>query len=636
MGRTTINLFPKFSVETPVAFGTQAESLTHEDVLVIQHSAQSRVEIQQLATGSTAILLSGTSQARDVHFTIGGRDEPAGLRNGMKPGHTYSVSTRVRIAEPLPEPLDYDHCKIIVGIEQKGKKIWNYSRSKSALNTPGFHTITLTFTIPQDATRAWIRFAGGNTAGEGTLTWDLFQLTETNSPQHYFNDDQHDFNIYQFGWTEINGRVHAHRTCQFPDIDTRQKSLLDVFSFASTLLENSDIENFDLLLARIADLGNEDALHALQSLSSLKEERFEDSLKIISKNKYLNRSSTLLRAKIQSQLKLRKWEGAINDLQTLIQRFEARPDDFYRYAYAKDRKNEFGAATSLIRAGLSLDIDGFNGIAMSQIDPKVFFARRICVDFVRDNLSAIQETARYYIRQQSSQKTGPGPIFMYWGQGQDQAPPVVKACFNRVQQLNPARQIVFLDENTLPLYVPLNDHVRALKTSNRTHFSDWLRLELLGRWGGTWYDATAFPTLPQDEIETLVNFSSFFAFEFGRQRISSWYLIADRSSYLLQAWRAAMNIWWESEGYLPEYFHVHHLFETITEIDLDAHKEYTHFMKFDSRKAISFQRTFFADAKKNDIPTMLSSSPVHKLRYQYDHAALHPDHVLSTFLREYL
>jgi len=83
---------------------------------------------------------------------------------------------------------------------------------------------------------------------------------------------------------------------------------------------------------------------------------------------------------------------------------------------------------------------------------------------------------------------GLGPIWQYWAQGVDQAPPVVKACLRSVARQKGERELVVLDDKTVGDYVDLPGHVwdkRPRQLMNSQHFANFIRLSLLARHGGT-------------------------------------------------------------------------------------------------------------------------------------------------------
>ena len=88
-------------------------------------------------------------------------------------------------------------------------------------------------------------------------------------------------------------------------------------------------------------------------------------------------------------------------------------------------------------------------------------------------------------------------VWVCWMQGMENAPEVVKVCYQSILDNFKDREVVLITAENVSEYAEFPDYVidkykRGIIT--HTHFSDILRLELLNRYGGTWIDATMFCT----------------------------------------------------------------------------------------------------------------------------------------------
>ncbi len=140
-------------------------------------------------------------------------------------------------------------------------------------------------------------------------------------------------------------------------------------------------------------------------------------------------------------------------------------------------------------------------------------------------------------------------IFGLWDRGLDQAPDVVKLCFDRWRALNPGYELTVLDEaglrETLRGYP---SWIHDLPIQARSNIC---RLELLVRHGGVWVDGTALPVLPLDEwLPASLEPAGFFAFSGRRGNrwgpIDSWFLAAqDPGNAACRAWLEAVKGFWD-------------------------------------------------------------------------------------------
>ena len=84
-------------------------------------------------------------------------------------------------------------------------------------------------------------------------------------------------------------------------------------------------------------------------------------------------------------------------------------------------------------------------------------------------------------------------IWWCWLQGLDQAPEIVRRCYDSLGKLG--REIIILEDSNIAEYVQLPECITEKYHKgiiSRTHYTDLIRLELLTVMGGTWIDATTW------------------------------------------------------------------------------------------------------------------------------------------------
>ena len=98
---------------------------------------------------------------------------------------------------------------------------------------------------------------------------------------------------------------------------------------------------------------------------------------------------------------------------------------------------------------------------------------------------------------ENNASTGSATVWFCWLQGLDDAPEIVKACYNSIKRNIPNREIKVIDAKNWKEYVELPDFIVKKWEKGRVPaalFSDLLRLELLIKYGGTWIDSTVLCT----------------------------------------------------------------------------------------------------------------------------------------------
>lgn len=168
-------------------------------------------------------------------------------------------------------------------------------------------------------------------------------------------------------------------------------------------------------------------------------------------------------------------------------------------------------------------------------------------------------------------------IWTLWLQGEDKAPPLVKACFKSIRK-NCKQELVVLDENTIWDYITLPQEIVEKRKAGKikhAHFADICRVELLYEHGGIWLDSTGFATSP---IPDWIIKEDFFVYMAG-QNVGSPYsymqncfIRARKGAFLLAAWRAMILDFWIHENHNFDYFMHQLLFKTLVENDERAKK----------------------------------------------------------------
>lgn len=135
----------------------------------------------------------------------------------------------------------------------------------------------------------------------------------------------------------------------------------------------------------------------------------------------------------------------------------------------------------------------------------------------------------------------PRILWIFWAQGEEAAPPVVRTCIASWRRLNPDWDIRVLDTAAANALVDLSDLPPELPIRLR---ADWLRLQLLSRHGGVWTDATTLCHRPLNEwLPLLADQTGFFVFSspYIDRWFASWFIASNTHNPLIGAWSFALN-----------------------------------------------------------------------------------------------
>jgi hypothetical protein len=164
-------------------------------------------------------------------------------------------------------------------------------------------------------------------------------------------------------------------------------------------------------------------------------------------------------------------------------------------------------------------------------------------------------------------------VWICWFQGMEQAPALVKRCYQSVKENMPDREIVLITSENMMDYVQFPDYIQnkiERGIIKGAHLSDLLRLELLTRYGGTWIDATVYCT--GSDIPKYMLDSKLFVFQNlkpGRDGhctvISNWFITAYSNNKILLAVQNLLYSYWNRNDELIDYFIFHVFFQIVIE-----------------------------------------------------------------------
>lgn len=225
-------------------------------------------------------------------------------------------------------------------------------------------------------------------------------------------------------------------------------------------------------------------------------------------------------------------------------------------------------------------------------------------------------------------------IWQYWAQGYDNLPNVVADCLASVDKYCSNYAIVRLDDDNITDYVDLPEWLEKKKQfMSLAHFSDILRIVLLGTYGGIWIDATikltdaipldilnmSFFVFRRDDNEPNKDYwENTYAYYFGwgkgfRVRMLSSFIVSSKGLSGLSKMKDCLLEWWAYHSYLPDYFFLQILYDAMISrgySDLDC-KMLSDTLPHYMQQSLNDPSFSVKDANK-----VLESFPIHKLTYK--------------------
>lgn len=233
-------------------------------------------------------------------------------------------------------------------------------------------------------------------------------------------------------------------------------------------------------------------------------------------------------------------------------------------------------------------------------------------------------------------------IWQYWGQGEENAPELVRACFESVKKYCPNKNIIVLNDNNVKDYIDIPDFIQEKLQKgiiSRTHFSDYLRTCLLVKYGGTWIDATVYLT---DKIPEVIENSDFFVFKplaYSECKgvpsmkmlklldriptylstflcLSSWFIHSKSNNRILLLTKLLIEEYWKKEENLYDYFLFHFFFTLVVLNDKKSKRIFETMPNMANRNPHLLQQVLLDEYDEELYNELKELATIHKLTYR--------------------
>lgn len=214
-------------------------------------------------------------------------------------------------------------------------------------------------------------------------------------------------------------------------------------------------------------------------------------------------------------------------------------------------------------------------------------------------------------------------IWICWLQGFDNAPLLVKRCYESIKKNAPDKKIIFLDETTIFDYIEMPDYIIDKWKKGiigPAHFSDLVRLELLIKYGGYWIDSTVLCTdgtiFNYLDDEPLFMYSYYyFGFNPEIMELNNWFIHSFTNNNILWLTKEFLYEYWKHYNRAVHYFVFHIIMAIVLEYYEDEYKRMPIVSQVDSHILSTYIGNEF-DCKKYDL--LKDSTGIHKLSTRFD------------------
>lgn len=137
-------------------------------------------------------------------------------------------------------------------------------------------------------------------------------------------------------------------------------------------------------------------------------------------------------------------------------------------------------------------------------------------------------------------------IWLFWHQGWENAPELIKICKDSWIDNNPDWNINLLDKNSINSFIDLDLNRSEFQNLCIAHKSDLIRLGLLEKYGGVWADASLFCLIPLNKWLFKYLKSGIFLFHSNTKLTvaANWFIAAESNHKTIIRVNEMLNYFW--------------------------------------------------------------------------------------------
>lgn len=210
-------------------------------------------------------------------------------------------------------------------------------------------------------------------------------------------------------------------------------------------------------------------------------------------------------------------------------------------------------------------------------------------------------------------------VWIFWWQGEENAPDLVKSCIRSVKSaLSNGHDIRIISKNNLNDYVSLPNYILKKMECGiipMAHFSDIVRIALLMKYGGYWFDSTCL--VAGTEIFEIIEQCSLFALKeldlsssLKDIAASNWFLYSKSNNCIIIAVYQILCDYWKNTIHLDDYYIFHVIFKVAISFFEEEWKEVP---TFNNRTPHTLQFELNDRFNENRWQQIIKMSDIHKL-----------------------
>lgn len=276
--------------------------------------------------------------------------------------------------------------------------------------------------------------------------------------------------------------------------------------------------------------------------------------------------------------------------------------------------------------GFKLWITQINILILNKINVFKSFKSKLSVSKNKQIKKYLEKKYSYVIKNYKNYNSKETPqsnnIWIFWWQGIDCAPEIVKNCINSIKKYLPNYNIVIITKDNVNKYYQIPDFIKN-KLENKeltfTTFSDILRMNLLKTYGGFWMDATIYLT---DDPFKEIDKNDFYTIKFHTDEKTSiskgkWcgFFIGGNNQIFYEFMAEFFNEYFKKEKLLIDYFLIDYTVN-IAYNNIETIKNKFDHVKYNNEQIHKLQSLLNNKFNDSEYKALLKTNCVHKLSFK--------------------
>jgi hypothetical protein len=212
----------------------------------------------------------------------------------------------------------------------------------------------------------------------------------------------------------------------------------------------------------------------------------------------------------------------------------------------------------------------------------------------------------------------PQKIWIYWEQGESNAPLLVKKCIESWKRHNPNFDIVVLNKTTVSQLIEPPEISKSLPARYK---ADLYRLMLLNKYGGIWADATTYCHRPINDWLPLFFSNGFFMFSnpSDDRNIENWFIASTIHHPLISSWEYELKKYLFRKKLSSAYFIIFYLFQWMLIKDKKLNQLYRQSSSLNATPCFFMKSTLIKNTHLSELKSIINNGlPLSKLDWRLD------------------